>query len=125
MCIRDSLWNADIPYICIENPVMHKHAKSRIRNYQHFSQSVQPWQFATDEDGPDNVKKRTCFWTHNLPNLQATGTLDGSTARDDIHRAPPSADRWKLRSKFFPGIAKAMARQWGPIIVRDPVMKVA
>ncbi len=30
-----------------------------------------------------------------------------------VHRAPPSADRWQVRSKTFPGIAKAAAEQWG------------
>lgn len=106
------VWNADIPNVCVENPVMHKYAKERIRNYEPFAQSVQPWQFGTEEDGPDNVKKRTCLWLRGLPKLQATGTLDGSTARDEIHKAPPSADRWKIRSKFFKGIADAMAHQW-------------
>ena len=107
-------WNADhIPCIAIENPVMHRHAKARIKNFQNFTQSVQPWQFGTDPDGPDNEKKRTCLWTRNLPKLTATGTLDGSTARDSVHKAPPGADRWKIRSKFFPGIAAAMADQWG------------
>jgi len=107
------LWNADVPRICVENPVMHKHAKSRIRNYKDFTQSVQPWQFATEEEGADNVKKRTCFWLKNLPALSPTGTLDGKTARDDIHKASPGPNRWKLRSKFYPGIANAMAQQWG------------
>jgi hypothetical protein len=40
-------------------------------------------------------------------------TLDGSTSRDTVHKASPGAERWKLRSKFFPGIAAAMADQWG------------
>ena len=45
------LWNADVPCLAIENPVMHKYAKERIRNYQPFTQSVQPWEFAHDEQG--------------------------------------------------------------------------
>lgn len=107
------LWNvAHIDRVAVENPVMHKHAKSRIRNFQPAAQSVQPWQFATDPDGPDNEKKRTCLWLRGLPALVPTGTLDGSTARDSVHKASPGADRWKLRSKFFPGIAAAMANQW-------------
>ena len=106
------VWNADVPFVAVENPVMHKHAKSRIRNYQHFSQSIQPWQFGTDEKGTDNVKKRTCLWLRDLPNLIPTGTLDGKTARDECHKAAPSKDRWKIRSKFYQGIAKAMASQW-------------
>lgn len=110
------VWNADIPHIAVENPVMHRHAKARIRNYQKFSQSVQPWQFGDDIEGPDNVKKRTCLWLRGLPNLIHTGSLDGKTARDDIHKASPGPERWKIRSKFFPGLAKAMVDQWGKYI---------
>ncbi len=106
-------WNTKIPRVAIENPVPHKYAKERIVNFQPMSQSVQPWQFGTDPEGPDNEKKRTCFWIRGLPNLIPTGTLDGSTARSSVHFASPGPDRWKERSRFFPGIAAAMARQWG------------
>ena len=106
------LWNCKVEQICIENPVMHRHAKERIENFTPHSQSVQPWEFATTEDGPDNVKKRTCFWLRNLPNLIPTGTVDGSSARDECHKAPPGPNRWKIRSKFYHGIAEAMAEQW-------------
>ncbi|OIQ42790.1 MAG: hypothetical protein BM560_00995 [Roseobacter sp. MedPE-SWde] len=107
-------WNANhIPSVAIENPVMHRHAKERIENYQAPTQTVQPWHFATDPGGPDNERKRTCFWLRGLPALSRTGTLDGSTARDSVHKASPGANRWKLRSKFFPGLAAAMADQWG------------
>lgn len=40
-------------------------------------------------------------------------TLDGSTARDEIHKASPGPDRAARRSRFFPGLADAMADQWG------------
>jgi hypothetical protein len=106
-------WNAPIPRVAVENPVMHRHAKARIANFQRHAQSVQPWQFGTDPDGPDNAKKRTCFWLRGLPPLVPTGTLDGSTARDDVHKASPGPDRAMLRSKTFPGLAAAMAAQWG------------
>jgi hypothetical protein len=109
-------WNAPIPRRAIENPVMHKHAKSRIVNFRPATQSVQPWQFGTDPAGPDNVKKRTCLWLHGLQPLVPTGTLDGTTARDDIHKASPGPDRAARRSRFFPGLADAMADQWaGPV----------
>lgn len=108
-------WNAPIPRIACENPVMHKHAKALIVGFQPHAQSVQPWQFGTDEDGPDNIKKRTCLWLKGLPKLVPTGTLDGSTARDEIHKASPGPDRKVRRSRFFPGLAAAMAMQWaGP-----------
>lgn len=106
-------WNVPhIPHVAIENPVMHRHAKERIKNFKPHSMSFQPWQYGTDPDGPDNEKKRTCLWLRNLPNLTPTGTLDGTAARDSVHKASPGANRWKARSKFFPGVAAAMAAQW-------------
>ncbi len=110
------LWNADVPHVAVENPVMHKYAKSRIVNYEPFAQSVQPWEFAQRDTDADNVKKRTCLWLRNLPKLERTGSLDGTTARAECHNASPSPDRWKLRSRFYEGIADAMASQWGAII---------
>tara|TARA_B100000212_G_C27113820_1_gene421851 strand:- start:158 stop:547 length:390 start_codon:yes stop_codon:yes gene_type:complete len=107
------VWNADIPHVAVENPVMHKYAKERIRNYEPQAQSIQPWEFETSEAGADNVKKRTCLWLRNLPKLMPTGSLDGSTARPEVHHASPSKDRWKIRSRFYHGIANAMANQWG------------
>lgn len=98
-------WNAPIERICIENPVMHKHAKALIRNYEDFAQSVQPWQFG------DGEIKRTCLWLKNLPKLTATNVVEGRVAR--VHRMPPGPERQKERSRFFPGIAQAMAAQWG------------
>ena len=110
------LWNADLPHIAIENPVMHKYAKERIVNFEPMAQSFQPWQFGTDPDSWDNNKKRTCLWLRNLPKLEPTGTLDGTTARQDVQWAPPGPDRWKFRSRFFEGVANAMAEQWGALI---------
>jgi hypothetical protein len=108
------VWNVPhIPCVAIENPVMHPHAKARITNFQPQAQTVQPWHFGTDEGGPDNEKKAICLWLRNLPTLTRTGTLDGSTARDSVHKASPGPDRWRERSRFFPGIAAAMADQWG------------
>jgi hypothetical protein len=46
-----------------------------------------------------------------LPLLRATDVVSGRVAR--VHRLPPSPDRWRERSRTFPGIAKAMASQWG------------
>jgi hypothetical protein len=100
-----AFWNAPIDCICVENPVMHRHAKARIANYAPPAQSVQPWQFGHGEI------KRTCFWLKNLPSLMPTSIVDGRTAR--VHRMPPGPDRWRERSRFFSGIAEAMADQWG------------
>lgn len=109
-------WNAPIDRIAVENPVMHKHAKALIENFQPQAQSVQPWQFGTETDGPDNVKKRTCLWLKGLLPLVPTGSLDGTSARDEIHKASPGPDRAERRSRFFPGLADAMARQWGGLV---------
>ena len=98
-------WNAPVPRICVENPVMHRHAKALIRNYTPPAQSVQPWQFGHGET------KRTCLWLRNLPPLVPTEIVEGREAR--VHRMPPGPHRWRERSRFFAGIADAMAAQWG------------
>lgn len=100
-----TLWNAPIPCICIENPVMHRHAKMRIWDYRAFTQSIQPWQFGHGEI------KRTCLWLRNLSPLQPTRIVSERIPR--VHHASPSPDRWKERSRTLPGIANAMAQQWG------------
>lgn len=102
-----AFWNAPIERVCIENPVMHRHAKERIRNFQPHRQSVQPWQFGHGET------KRTCFWLRNLPPLQSTNIVEGREQR--VFRMPPGENRWRERSRFFPGIAAAMAEQWGDL----------
>lgn len=99
-----SFWNATIDRICVENPVMHRHAKALIVNYQEPAQSVQPWQFGHGEI------KRTCFWLKNLPALVPTDIVEGRQPR--VHHMSPGPDRWRERSRFFPGIAAAMADQW-------------
>lgn len=104
-------WTAPIPRVAIENPVMHKHAKALIRDYADPAQSVQPWQFGHGET------KRTCLWLRGLPPLEPTNIVDGREAR--VHRMSPGPDRWKERSRFFPGIAAAMADQWGDFAERQ------
>ena len=100
-----AFWNAPIARIAIENPVMHKHAKARIAGYQDFAQSVQPWQFGHPET------KRTCLWLKGLPPLVATNIVEGREQR--VARMSPGEHRARERSRFFPGIAAAMAEQWG------------
>lgn len=109
----DACLNSYIPLVAVENPVMHKYAKERINFGTVKPFYVQPWQFGSEEQGPDNEKKRTGFWCKGLPKLQPTGTLDGTTARNSVHFASPGADRATERSRFFPGMAQAMADQWG------------
>lgn len=97
------LLEADIPRKAIENPIMHKYAVEIIGRRQ--DQVIQPWQFGHGEI------KATCLWLENLSPLVPTDIVIGREAR--VHKLPPSEDRWKLRSITYPGIAEAMAMQWG------------
>lgn len=106
------LLNAPIPRIAIENPIMHKYAKERIGGVKQ-TQVIQPWMFGHME------QKATCLWLKNLPPLVPTKNVKEEmmalpdNERQRLHYLPPSADRWKLRSTTFKGIAEAMAEQWG------------
>lgn len=106
------LLRSPINKICIENPIQHKHAKEIIKTP--FSQVIQPWQFGHPES------KATCLWLKNLPPLSPTNILQKppsgrweNQTPGGHNKIPPSKDRWKLRSKTYPGIADAMAQQWG------------
>lgn len=107
-------WNAPVPRVAVENPVMHRHAKALIRNYQAPSQTVQPWWFGEPQF------KATSFYLRGLPPLAPTRKLvppragtDEHRAWSRVHRMPPGPNRAKERSRFFPGVAAAMAEQWG------------
>jgi hypothetical protein len=101
-----ALMNAPVARIAIENPV--SIISSRIRKPD---QTIQPWQFGHGE------VKRTCLWLKNLPPLKATNVVEGRVAR--VHKMPPGPDRWKERSRTFPGIAAAMAEQWGSLAASE------
>lgn len=104
------LANADIPKICIENPVC---IMSSV--WMQPTQTIQPWMFGHTE------QKATCLWLKALPPLVATNDvyeemmLLPKAERERIHYMPPGPDRWKERSKTFAGIAQAMASQWSNI----------
>jgi hypothetical protein len=95
-----TLLEAPIAQIALENPI--SIISSRIRKPD---QIIQPYQFGHGET------KATCLWLKNLPKLTATNLVPGREAA--IHRMAPSPDRWKNRSRTYPGIAQAMAEQWG------------
>ena len=109
--------NANSPKVAVENPIMHKYALDIVGRGPDFS--CQPYDFG------DAATKRTCFWIRGLYPLKPTSShqhdffLDQTEviAKEDIkaevHHMPPSEDRWKLRSTTYPGIAYAMAEQWG------------
>lgn len=106
------LRNAPIKKKCIENPVLHQHAKKLLGNIRR--QVVQPWWFG------DKTFKATGFELHGLPELRSTNKLvppkPGTPEHREwswVHLCPPIPDRWKIRSTTQPGIAWAMAQQWG------------
>ena len=97
---------ADIPKIAIENPVC---VMSTL--YRKPDQIINPWQFGHPE------QKKTCLWLKNLIILKETDNV-----YDYMMTLPPKLrekNHWmgsghsKERSKTYPGIAKAMAEQWG------------
>lgn len=94
------LADAPIARIAIENPI--GVLSSRWRKPD---QIIQPWQFGHGE------VKATCLWLKGLPPLIPTKVVEGRTPR--VHYASPGPDRWKERSRTLPGIAAAMAAQWG------------
>lgn len=94
------LWNAPIPRIALENPM--SMASTLVAKK---SQEIQPWQFGHGE------QKTTWLWLKNLPHLVPTNIVEGREQR--IWKMPPGAMRSIERSRTYPGVAKAMAQQWG------------
>lgn len=107
-----TLLEADVPHIALENPV--GVISTRIRKPDCL---IHPWQFGTPHS------KQTCLWLKNLPALVPTdilpkppgGRWDNQTPSGQ-NKLGPSDHRWKQRSMTYPGIATAMADQWGRFI---------
>lgn len=97
-----ALCGAPVERIAVENPIG---IMSTL--YRKPDQIIQPWQFGHGET------KATCLWLKNLPPLQPSNIVEGRKPR--VHFASPGPDRWKARSRTLPGIAQAMAEQWGTI----------
>jgi hypothetical protein len=100
------LWNADCPKIAVENPI-----PSKAYELPEYSQIIQPYEFGHP------YSKKTCLWLKGLPKLQPTDIVQESK-RESTKIAgnwfnKGGKDRQKNRAKTFPGIAKAMAEQWG------------
>lgn len=105
--------NADCEKIVIENPVGIMSSE-----WRKPTQIINPWQFG------DAFEKKTCLWLKGLPELKPTNIVEIPPRKKfDSGKSMPSwyAEAWhlpkeeraKLRSKTFPGIARAMAEQWG------------
>lgn len=91
---------APIKRIAIENPI--SIISSRLRKPD---QIIQPWEFGHGES------KATCLWLKNLPKLRPTNVVEACVPI--VHRMAPSVTRAADRAKTYPGIATAMATQWG------------
>ena len=113
------LAKADIPRVAIENPVC---VMSSL--WRKPDQVIQPWQFG------HNASKATCLWLKGLPLLKPTQQVEprmidgekrwGNQTDSGQNRLGPSPDRWKIRSETYPGIASAMADQWGGFCLDFP-----
>ena len=105
------LWS-NIPKICIENPI-----PSKVFCLPAYTQIIQPYMFGHP------YTKKTCLWLKNLPKLKPTNNIEpigswcpsGSYTKkhEECYRGVFTKERAKNRAKTFPGIAKAMAEQWG------------
>ncbi|MDE6035790.1 MAG: DNA cytosine methyltransferase [Ruminococcus sp.] len=104
---------ADCDRICVENPVGYA------SHYRKADQIIQPYYFAKSADDIENYHvKTTCLWLKNLPLLEYPDKLP----KPEAHHTRPNGNKvyfvesiscQKQRSKTFPGIAEAMAEQWG------------
>lgn len=102
-----ALLSLPVPRLALENPV--SIISSKIRKPD---QIIQPWQFGHEET------KKTCLWLKNLPLLRPTRIMEirnRNLTPSGQNKLGPSADRWKLRSLTYSGIAEAMASQWGSL----------
>lgn len=107
-----SVWAADCDKVIIENPT-----PSKVFDYPEPTQAIQPWQFG------HKFTKKTLLWIRGVKPLEPTDIVEPertwcpsgsySGKHNDKHRGMFTTDRAKNRSKTFPGIAKAMAEQWG------------
>lgn len=114
--------NADCDKICVENPVGYMNT-----HFRKADQIIHPYFFAESVDDVENYKqKRTCLWLKNLPALVRKSELPKPPREHIIGQGckwegkkigwlemVTGKNRAKIRSKTFPGIAEAMAEQWG------------
>lgn len=93
-------------HVALEQPktIMQRHIGQR-------TQTIHPWQFGHGET------KETWLWLKGLPTLNPTNIVDGR--ENKIWKMPPSSERSKIRSKTYPGIAAAIADQWGVYVEKN------
>ena len=103
-------YNANCDKIAIENPI-----PSKVYGLPPYTQTIQPWMFGHP------VQKKTCLWLNGLPELQPTNVVEErqSTKIPGNWFNSGGKERQKNRAKTFPGIAKAMAEQWMPLLLEE------
>lgn len=98
-------WWSDVPKIAVENPV-----PSTVYRLPEYTQIIQPYQFGHP------FQKKTCLWLKGLPKLTPTSAIPAERC-ETTKRAKwfnsGGKNRQANRAKTFPGIAAAMADQWG------------
>ncbi len=109
-----TLWAAPIPRVAIENPIGRLH-----RWWRPPDQTIEPWQFG------EPYSKRTCLWLRGVPPLMATVVMPehepllpsnvGWGRRKGQRSHPGHTHSAKEASRTFPGVAAAMAEQWGSL----------
>lgn len=106
-------YNADCDKIAVENPI-----PSKIFCLPKYTQTIQPYEYGHP------YSKKTCLWLKNLPPLKPTEIISdytpylpsgtGRKLKGTSYGAKEQdRNRKVMRSKTFPGIARAMAEQWG------------
>ena len=107
----EQIWDADCPYIAIENPVGVLSTKSKLGK---ASQYIEPFWFG------EKQRKKTGLWLKGFPKLVPTDMIDISKVSkkelNKLYLLAPSPTRALVRSKTFHGVANAMASQWGGLV---------
>ena len=115
---------ADCDKIAVENPIGFMSTA-----YRKPDQIISPYMFAAGVDDKDNYcSKKTCLWLKGLPKLEGNGIFEsfdngkvygkysnGKNKSWEDHKVRSAKDR----SKTFPGIARAMAEQWGDFLKNE------
>lgn len=126
MDMRDALTEEALDFVrwIMALPIRHKAIENPIgcisTRIRKPDQIIHPWMFG------DDASKATCLWLEGLPTLVPTDVVEGRLVNgmrrwanqtdSGQNKLPPSADRWKLRSETYAGVAEAMADQWAPWI---------
>lgn len=107
----NAVLNSKVPRVAVENPVPMK-----VFDLPKYSQIINPYQFG------DPWMKRTCLWLSGLPALEPTNEVEplgywiGAHGHGKAKNGMSKGFRdQRTRSKTFPGIARAMAEQWGGV----------